>query len=99
MIDEHRLKALDRLQMYQRRLARAYNKRVRTVKHPSKQGDLVLKLIRAMHTDPRGKFRPNWEGPFVVKKILQKGAVTITDMEGNEFMNPINIDKLKRYFI
>ena len=59
----------------------------------------MLKLIRATHTDPRGKFRPNWEGPFVVKKILQKGVATIMDMEGNEFMNPINIDKLKRYFI
>ena len=93
------MKALDQLQMYQCRLARAYNKRVRTVNQPLKAGDLVLKLVKATHTDPRGKFRPNWEGPFVIKKLLQKGAAKVMDMDGNEFTNPINIDKLKRYYI
>ena len=59
MVDEQRLKALDQLQMYQRRMARAYNKKVKKFTQPLKAGDLVLKQIRATHTDPRGKFRPN----------------------------------------
>ncbi len=90
---------MNQLQMYQKRLVKAYNKRVRTVKEPLKAGDLILKMVKATHTDPRGKFRPNWEGPFVVKKMLQKGAAKIMDMDENEFMNPINIDKMKRYYI
>ena len=99
MIDERRLEALDRLQMYQCHMARAYNKRVKEASQPLKTGDLVLKLVKATNTDPRGKFRSNWEGPYVVKKVLQKGAAKIMDVDGNEFMHPINIDKLKRYFI
>ena len=47
----------------------------------------------------KGKFRPNWEGPYVVKKILSKGAVRIMDMDGNEFVNLINQDKLKLYYV
>ena len=85
--------------MYQRHMAHANNKWVKEANQPLKTRDLVLKLVKATNTDPRGKFRPNWEGPFVVKKVLQKGVARIMDMDGNEFMNPINIDKLKRYFI
>ena len=48
--------------------------------------------------DPRGKFKPNWAGPFLVKKILRNGAARLTDLEGNEFKEPINIDRLKKYF-
>ena len=50
-------------------------------------------------TDPRGKFKPNWEGPYLVKKLFTKGAVIISDLEGNEFREPINLDKLKKYFL
>ena len=99
LINERRLEALDRLQVYQRRMARAYNKKVRNVDPPLKAGDFVLKLLKETHSDPRGKFRPNWEGPYVIKKVLQKGAVRLMDMDGNEFINPVNVDKLRRYYV
>ena len=47
----------------------------------------------------RGKFKPNWDGSYLVKKILPKGAVKLSDMDGNKFLEPINLDWLKKYFI
>ena len=47
-------------------------------------------------TDPRGKFKPNWEGPYLVKKLFSKGAAILSDLKGNEFKEPINLDKLKK---
>ncbi|KAJ9145720.1 hypothetical protein P3X46_028066, partial [Hevea brasiliensis] len=62
-------------------------------------GDMVLKQARPIPFDPRGKFKPNWDGPYIVKKILSGGAVRISDLDGDEFQEPVNLDKLKRYFV
>ena len=96
ILDEKMMKALYQTQLYQKRIARAFNKKVR----PSriKEGDLVLKQSRPLEMDPRGKFRPNWERPFLVKKIWWNGAARLTNLEGNEFKEPINVDRLKKYF-
>ncbi|XP_074299695.1 uncharacterized protein LOC141630844 [Silene latifolia] len=79
----------------QKRIERAFNKKV---KAPGiKEGDLVLKSVRALlPVDPRGKFKPNWTGPKLVKKILSRGAVWLTDLDGNDFANPTNMDQLKK---
>ena len=97
LLDKKRVKAMYHSQLYQKRIARAYDKKVKPGK--IKQGDLVLKLTRLIMTDPRGKFKPNWEGPYLVKKLFTKGAAIISDLEGNEFREPINRDKLKKYFL
>ena len=96
-MDEKRIKAMYYSQLYQKRIARAYNKKIKPEK--IKKGDLVLKLNRAIMTNPRGKFKPNWEGPFLVKKLFFKGASVLSDLEGNEFREPINLNKLKKYFM
>ena len=83
--------------MYQRRIAQAYDKKIKP--ENIKERDLALKLTRPIMTDPRGKFKPNWEGPFLVKKLFSKGATILSDLEGNEFREPINLDKLKKYFL
>ena len=97
LLDEKRMKAMYHSQLYQKRIARAYNKKIKPGK--IKEGDLVLKLIRPIMTDPRGKFKPNWEGPYLVKKLFFKGATIISDLKENEFREPINLDKLKKYFL
>ena len=53
MFDERRLKALYHVQGNLRRIARAFNKKV---KSKNLKGDLVLKDNRAPIHDPRGKF-------------------------------------------
>ena len=57
---------------------------------------MVLKQSRAIVFNPRGKFRPNWEGPYLVKTVLPKRAARISDLEGNEFTEPVNLDRLKK---
>ena len=85
------------IQIYQRRIARDFNKKVKPRK--IKAGDMVLKQSKAIVFDPRGKFRPNWEGPYLVKMVLPKGAAKISDLEGNEFTEPVNLDRLKKYYL
>ena len=96
LLDERRLRALYHIQGYQRRIARAFNKKVKS-RH-LEEGDLVLKEIRAPVFDPRGKFRPKWSGPFIIKKILSGGATQLIDLDGNVFSSLVNMDQLKRYF-
>ena len=90
------MKSLHHMQMYQKRLARALNKNVRP--NNIRKGDLVLKQSKPSTTDPRGKFRPNLEGPYIIQKVMGNGAVRLSDLEGNEFTEPINVDRLKQYF-
>ena len=56
LLDEKRLKALSHVQIYQKRIEKNFNKRVK--KRNIKEGDLVLKALRKTVLDPRGKFRP-----------------------------------------
>ena len=59
LLDEKRIKAMYHSQLYQKRIARAYNRKIKPGK--IKKGDLVLKLTRPIMTDSRGKLKPNWE--------------------------------------
>ncbi|KAA3475215.1 RNA-directed DNA polymerase (Reverse transcriptase), Ribonuclease H [Gossypium australe] len=82
--------------MYQKRMMRAYNKRVRPkVFH---EGELVLKQILPMQKDFRGKWMPNWEGPYVVKKAFSGGGLILAEMDGKSLPNLINTDSVKKYF-
>ena len=56
LLDERRLRAIDHVQAYQRKMTRAFKKRVKPRKF--KKGDLVLKVLKGFISDPRGKFRP-----------------------------------------
>ena len=56
-LNEKRMDALFHTQIYQRRIIRALNKKVKPEK--IKAGDMVPKQSRKIVFDPRGKFRPN----------------------------------------
>ncbi|XP_071912250.1 uncharacterized protein [Coffea arabica] len=45
-----------------------YNKKVKP--HPFEIGDKVLKRILPVSDKAKGKFAPNWQRPFIVKKVL-----------------------------
>ncbi|XP_074300211.1 uncharacterized protein LOC141631442 [Silene latifolia] len=97
MLDDQHLNALYHVQLYQKRIKRAFNKKGKP--RGISEGDLVLKSVRALlPIDPRGKFKPNWAGPYLVKKILSGGAVRLIDLDGNDFKNPTNLDQLKKYY-
>nr|XP_027067607.1 uncharacterized protein LOC113693243 [Coffea arabica] len=97
LIDEKRLNAVCHGQCYQQRMARAYNKKVKP--RLFEVGDKVLKRILPMQDEAKGKFAPNWQGPFIVKKVLSGGALILMEMDGQVFPQPINADMCKKFFI
>ena len=97
LIDEKRARAQYHAQGYQKRIARAFNKKVKP--RNLKEWDLVLKVLRDETFDPRGKMKPRWSRPFIIKKIMVRGATRITDLDGEEMLRPINMDRLWKYNI
>ena len=64
-----------------------------------KEGNLVLKVLRDETFDPRGKMKPRWSGPFIIKNIMSGGATRITNLDGEEMLCLINMDNLWKYHI
>ena len=77
-------------------MMRAHDKKI----HPRqfREGDLVLKKILQNQQDQKGKWAPNWDGPYVVKRAFSGGALILTEMDGNELPSPINSDAVKKYY-
>ncbi|XP_060216560.1 uncharacterized protein LOC132644036 [Lycium barbarum] len=97
LIDEKRMIAVCHGQLYQQRMVRAFNKRVRTWVFQIRQ--LVLKFIFPNHEEYKGKFTPTWQGPYMVRKVLSGGAVVHAEMDGQEWPKAINSDAIKRYCV
>ncbi|KAK4737135.1 hypothetical protein R3W88_000832 [Solanum pinnatisectum] len=78
-------------------MTHAYNKKV----HPRhfEVGQLVLKCILPHQEKAKGKFAPNWQGPYLIKEVLSKGALQVTDVEGKITGMVVNADAVKRYYI
>ena len=76
-------------------MIRAFNKKVKP-RH-FKEGDLVLKKVLSNVKDPRGKFTPNYEGPYVVKRVLSGGALVLAEMDGPNLRDPVNLDVVNLY--
>ena len=96
-MDEKILKGLYHIQGYQRRLRKAFDKKVRT--RDLKLGDLVLKEIRAPIQETNRKFKQNWVGPYIIKQIYSRGAVRLMDLDANPFTKPTSTDQLKKYHV
>ncbi len=96
LIDEKRLAAVCHEQLYQSKMAKAFYKNVRP--REFQLGDLVLKKILLNQSDPRGKWSPTYDGPYVVKKTFSGGALILIHMDGEELPRPINADVVKRYY-
>ena len=77
-------------------MTRAFKKRVRPRKF--QRGDLVLKVLRGLINEPRGKFRLSWSGPYVIRDLTREGAAWLIDQDGYQFTEPINVDQLKRFY-
>ncbi|RDX76479.1 hypothetical protein CR513_43523, partial [Mucuna pruriens] len=90
LIEEKRLIALCHRQLYQRRIKLAFDRKVRPPQF--KEGDMMLKKILPNTRDPRGKWTPNYEGLYIVKRAFSRGALILVDAEGQELQYPVNAD-------
>ena len=96
LLDERRLRAADHVQAYKRKMTRAFRKRVNPRKF--QKGDLVLKVLKGLINEARGKFRPNWSGPYVIRDLTREGVAWLTDLDRNQFTEPVNVDQLKKFY-
>jgi len=89
------LNAICHAQLYQKRLKKAFERKV----HPKEfqVGDLVLKKILPKK-DRLGKWTPNYEGPYVVKKTFSIEALILINMKGKELSYPVNFDIVKKFY-
>ena len=72
LLEEKREQVLKRMEDYHRKTARHYDQRVKPKSY--KPGDLVLKKLLPARKDPaHGKLGPNWEGPYIVSRIIRTG--------------------------
>ncbi|XP_040372973.1 uncharacterized protein LOC121052309 [Rosa chinensis] len=97
-LSEQCLTALDNLVMEKQRIARTYDKRTRGRSY--KEEDLVWKAVLPFGEKLTGcgKWTLRWEGPFVVHRILERGAFHLKDLDGELHRNPINGRFLKKYY-
>ena len=68
--------------------------------HPRRfsEGDLVLLWDHPKEPFGTEKFNPMWRGPYVVKRVLEKGAYELVDYEGTSLAEPRNGIYLKKYY-
>ena len=72
LLDEKHEQVQRRTDEYQRKTARYYNQRVKPRRYMS--GDLVLKKLLPARTNPaHGKLGPNWEGPYIISRVVRPG--------------------------
>ncbi|RDX85486.1 hypothetical protein CR513_33325, partial [Mucuna pruriens] len=93
LIEEKRLTALCHGQLYQQRIKRAFDKKVKP--RVFQKGDMVLKKVLPNIKDQRGKWAPNYEGPYMVKQAFSKAALILTNADSQDLKYPVNVDSVR----
>ncbi|RDY06720.1 Retrovirus-related Pol polyprotein, partial [Mucuna pruriens] len=62
------------------------------------EGDLVSKKIILTQKDPRGKWTPDYEGAYIVKRTFSRGAMIATNMDGINLQHSVNSDAVKKFY-
>ncbi|RVX04755.1 hypothetical protein CK203_024899 [Vitis vinifera] len=60
---------------------------------------IILRVIRELIRDPRGKFISNWSEPYFIRELIPEGVAWLMDLDGNRFSEPTNVDQLKKYYV
>ena len=83
--------------IYQQRMARFYNKRIRT--RTFIPGDLVLRKVTLNTRKPEeGSLGAKWEGPYKVVKVVKPGVYILEQLDGTKLKKPWNAEMLRKYF-
>ena len=96
-LEERREAALQKMENYQRRLAREYNKKVKLRNFV--EGQYVLRTIPRYQQEKKwGKLAPTWGGPFIIHDIAGSGSYYLRNLKGEVLRHPWNAKWLKPYF-
>ena len=95
-LDEQRRDALVALEVIKCRVKVQYDKYVRPRRFS--EGDLVLLWDQPKEPLGTGKFNPMWCGPYVIKRVLEKGTYELVDCEVMALVEPRNGLYLTKYY-
>ena len=73
-----------------------YDKHVKP--HVFSKGDIVLLYEQDRDLLGAEKFKAMWQGPYIVKRVLEKGAYELVDYDGIPLSEPRNGLYLKKYY-
>ena len=97
LLDEKREQVLKCTEDYQRKTARYYDRKVKPRSY--KHGDLVLKNLLPAKKDPtHGKLGPNWEGPYILSRVVRPDNYELQTEEGKILPHSWNAEHLKRFY-
>lgn len=97
LAEEERDQALIRIKNYQHQAARYYNKIVKERRF--EEGKLVLrKAFQNKEEWKAGNFGANWEGPYLISKIVRPGVYQLMEMNGEAIPRSYNVVHLKKYY-
>ena len=95
-LDETRRTTALATEAHKKRMKAQYDGNV--TPHVFSEGDLVLVYNQANDKLGARKFEPMWHGPYIVKRVLAKGAYELIDYDGVSLDKPINGIYLKIYY-
>jgi hypothetical protein len=95
-LDETRRDATLVIEAQKKRVKAQYDKHVKP--RVFSEGDLVLLYEQDKDVLGAGKFEPMWRGPYIVSKVLAKGAYELVDYDGIPLSEPRNGLYLKKYY-
>ncbi|GLJ17131.1 hypothetical protein SUGI_0296430 [Cryptomeria japonica] len=98
ILDERRQIAFNHLKAYQQQMSHSYNHKVKP--RTFEVGDLVLREnpINQQDREKKGKFEPNWLGPYIILVAYGSGAYQLSTTEGEPLEDPINNMHLRRFY-
>ena len=97
LLEERQEMATIRLVDYRQKMARRYDKKVRSREFSA--GHLVLHRATGSTKDLNaGKLAPNWEGLYQVTTIVRGGAYYLENLNKRPLPRPWNVQNLKIYY-
>jgi hypothetical protein len=97
-VTDNHLEALEAIEKDKRRVARAYNKRVRDKSF--QVGDLVWKTILPIGSKSNkfGKWSPSWEGPYKVVRVCSGNSYMVESLQGRQLPRVLNGRYSKKFY-
>jgi hypothetical protein len=97
-VTDKRLEDLEEIDKDKRRVARAYNKRVKAKSF--QVGDLVWKTILPIGSKSNkfGKWSPSWEGPYRVVRVCSGNSYMVESLQGQQLLRVLNGRYLKKFY-
>ena len=95
-IDERHRDAFTTNEAHKNRVKNQYDKAFKT--RVFSEGELFLLWDQVKEPLGERKLKYMWLGPYVVSKVLKKGAYKLTDYDGNKLHEPRNGIYLKKYY-